>query len=113
MLYQALVGILFLNSRFFDDLDKRLRAAVDDGDLGTVDFHQAIVDAHSNQRRQDMFDRADLGAIVFERRTPGRIGYQITISLDDRLARQVNPLELEAEPRIGGFQRHVDFDAGM
>src|SRR6202000_711541 len=78
-------SVLFQDAGLFDDLYEGLGAAVNNGDLRSVDLNQAIVHTHPYQAGQDVLDGTDLGPIVFEGRSPGSVRDKVTIRLDHRL----------------------------
>ena len=66
-------GILFDDSRAFDEKHEGRSAAVHGGNLTALDFHHQIVDAAARQRRHEMFHRGhgNVAAIAQRGTEPG------------------------------------------
>src|SRR6185437_7901446 len=87
--------------------------SVNDRDLRSVQLNQAIIHSHTYQRGQNMFYRAHFGAVILQGGSPGSVGNEVAICLDNGPAGEVNTLKLKAKTRIRRTKGHIHIDPGM
>ena len=78
-------GFLFLNASFLNQGDKGSGGAVGDGGLVGIHLDEGVVDAHADQRGEDVFDGVD--AVGADGEGGGALDglHKINISGDERL----------------------------
>jgi hypothetical protein len=110
---EALRRVLFLDAGRLEQIDERGGRSVEDGDLFRIDLHMGVVDAQPGQRRHQVFDGAQPGAILFEagRHAGVAHGKRIGLDIHDRI--QIDALEHDAGVRRSGTQDERHLAAGM
>jgi len=68
---EALRSTLLLEARRLQQENERTRAAIHDGNFGTTDLDECVVDAEAREGRQQMLDRRHAHLALDERGTEG------------------------------------------
>ena len=102
-----------LHARFLNQVDERRRAAVHDRHFRRVQLDDDVVDAHADERRQQVLDRLDRHFV----RAPGRSRSWMPARLCTRRRHlevaEIGAAETDAEIGRRGLQRERDLVAGV
>ena len=95
-----------------NQIDERRRAAVHDRHFRRVQLDDDVVDAHADERRQQVLDRLDRHLVA---RQPGRElnARQVVHRRRHLVIAQIGAAETDAEVRRRGLECEIDLVAGV
>lgn len=110
----VIFGCVLLNdAHLFDFLHIHGGTTVEDGEFGTVDLNEAVVDAHCIQGSQPVFDGRDADIAHSEYGTSLGIDYFLGNGIDDGLFFQIDSLNFISVVFRCGIESHRQAQAGV